>query len=222
MRMKQIDEHLQEVMKHAVEIVKVTGDKIWQDYKKVIAEQDGSQIPKAIEENVRAVFNYAYGQGICVGIEDKTKQNADGVISEERTLRQYEISFLEMVAGDWGEFVMAEFEEQDTKLQYGDFVILPYWKQAGLKVEEAVFRLLQIREGQAKEDTNLLIGRLADGRILDAENTPILMVKKKYVDGLTFVYNSHDAIEIDDDHKDMGYTINGVKKVGFFIPSSEF
>lgn len=67
---KQIDEHLQEVMKHAAEIVKVNGDKVWQDYKKLIAEQGGSQIPKAIEENVRAVFNYAYGQGICVGIED--------------------------------------------------------------------------------------------------------------------------------------------------------
>lgn len=67
---KQINEHLEEVMKYAALIVKATGDKLWEDYKKLIVEQGGKPIPKEIEGNIKAVFNYAYGQGICVGVED--------------------------------------------------------------------------------------------------------------------------------------------------------
>lgn len=67
---QQINEHVQKVMQHAADIVSTTSDEQWQNYKKVIAENGGSPIPKEIEGNIRAVFNYAYGQGICVGIED--------------------------------------------------------------------------------------------------------------------------------------------------------
>lgn len=67
---EQIKEHVKEIMQHAADIVSATSDEQWQNYKKVIVENGGSPVPKEIEENIRAVFNYAYGQGICVGMED--------------------------------------------------------------------------------------------------------------------------------------------------------
>lgn len=143
-------------------------------------------------------------------------------MNECKNLRRDQRSLLKAIVSDPGEEVFAKYEEADTQLRYGDFVILPYWKWKGLNKEEAIMRLLQIRERQGEDETNLLIGRLADGRIIYDSNTPLLMVKKGYVDDLTLVYNTHDAIEIDDDHKDIGYTIEGVKKVGFFVPISEF
>lgn len=145
----------------------------------------------------------------------KTKLEGINLRPDERIL-------LKTIVSDPGDEIMAEYEEADTQLRYGDFVILPYWKWKGLEMEEAVMRLLQIREGQGEEETNLLIGRLADGRIIYDGNTPLLRVKKEYIDDITLVFNTHDAIEIDDDHKAIGYTINGIKKVGFFIPRSEF
>lgn len=67
---EQIYEHLEKVAKHAADIALATGEKQWQNYMRLIAENGGKPIPKEIESNIRAVFNYAYGQGICVGIED--------------------------------------------------------------------------------------------------------------------------------------------------------
>lgn len=139
----------------------------------------------------------------------------------KKHLRYDQICFLKKVVDAPDEMVMAQFEEQNIKLQYGDFVILPLWKDMGLNKYEAIIRLVQIREGQAEENTNMLIGRLADGRLLNVGNTPIFKVKKDYIEELTLIYNTHDSIEIDDDYKHIGYNINGIKEVGFFIPFKE-
>lgn len=67
---KQVEEHLKKVMEHATEMVANTSEEQWQNYKKLIVENNGSPIPQELESNIRAVFNYAYGQGLCMGIED--------------------------------------------------------------------------------------------------------------------------------------------------------
>lgn len=67
---EQINQHLEKVTKHAADIVLETSDGQWRNYMRLIAENGGQPIPREIESNIRAVFNYAYGQGICVGIED--------------------------------------------------------------------------------------------------------------------------------------------------------
>ncbi len=67
---EQIKEHMNEVLKHAQELAVNNCNQQWEEYKKYIVENGGCPIPKEIETNVQAVFNYAYMTGIAVGIED--------------------------------------------------------------------------------------------------------------------------------------------------------
>lgn len=67
---KQIKEHTENVLKHAQEIAASNNCQQWEDYKKFIVENGGCPIPKELESNVQAVFNYAYITGIAIGIED--------------------------------------------------------------------------------------------------------------------------------------------------------
>lgn len=67
---KQINEHMNKVLKHAQELAANNCNQQWEDYKNFIVENGGSPIPKEIEANIQAVFNYAYMTGIAVGIED--------------------------------------------------------------------------------------------------------------------------------------------------------
>lgn len=67
---EQIKEHMENVLKHAQEIAANNNSQQWKEYKKFIVENDGCPIPKELESNVQAVFNYAYIIGIAIGIED--------------------------------------------------------------------------------------------------------------------------------------------------------
>lgn len=72
--MKRMNEKEQEkltsdVLNHVADMVKETSEEQWQQYMQVIGQSNGGvPIPKEIEGNVRAVFNYAYGQGLFIGI----------------------------------------------------------------------------------------------------------------------------------------------------------
>lgn len=151
----------------------------------------------------------------------KNKQTKGCEIGKVSNLRQDQRDLLEKIVKDKGDCVFASYGEEVQELKYGDFLIFAWWKEARMKPEMAVFRLLQIREEQGEFSSHLLVGRLAGGECIYFHNTSVFRVKEEYLDDLRLVYGTHDAIEIDDDHKDIGYTINGVKKVGFFIPSSE-
>ena len=67
---KQINEHMERVLRHAQEIANNNSSQQWEDYKKFIVANKGCPIPKEIESNIQAVFNYAYVAGIAMGIED--------------------------------------------------------------------------------------------------------------------------------------------------------
>lgn len=152
----------------------------------------------------------------------KAKQANNREKNDVSNLRQDQRELLEKIVNDHGDCIFVSYGEEIQELKYGDFLIFAWWKEAKWKPEMAVFRLLQIREEQGEFGSHLLFGRLAGGECVQFHNTSVFRVKEEYLDDLRLVYDTHDAIEIDDDHKDIGYTINGVKKVGFFIPSSEF
>ncbi len=67
---QQIMEHQKQVLDHALEIAKLDYKEQWEIYLSMIAEMGGCRPPKEWEENIQAVFNYAYIQGIAIGIED--------------------------------------------------------------------------------------------------------------------------------------------------------
>lgn len=67
---EKINELLKKVLKHAQELATNNCNQQWEEYLKYIVENGGCPIPKEIETNVQAVFNYAYITGIAVGIED--------------------------------------------------------------------------------------------------------------------------------------------------------
>ncbi len=67
---EQIKQHMEKVINHSKELALNTCNQQWEDYKKFIIENGGSPIPKELEENIQAVFNYAYVTGIAQGIED--------------------------------------------------------------------------------------------------------------------------------------------------------
>lgn len=67
---EQIKQHLTKVVNHANEIAVQTCNQQWEEYKKFIVENGGCPIPKELEANIQAVFNYAYATGIAQGIED--------------------------------------------------------------------------------------------------------------------------------------------------------
>ncbi len=67
---QQIMEHQKKVLDHAVELCKRDAKEQWNNYLAMIKEMGGCPPPKELEENIQAVFNYAYIQGIAIGIED--------------------------------------------------------------------------------------------------------------------------------------------------------
>ena len=67
---QQIMEHQKQVLDHALEIAMLDYKEQWKNYLAMIDEMGECRPPKELEENIQAVFNYAYIQGIAIGIED--------------------------------------------------------------------------------------------------------------------------------------------------------
>lgn len=138
-------------------------------------------------------------------------------MKKKGTLRKDQLELLKKIVENPGDLVLNLIADNAKEFKYGDFLIFWWWRETEIPMEKAVFRLLQIREGEGEFGTDIFVGRSPDGECVSFSNTSVQRVRDEYIDELTLVYNTHDAIEIDDDHKDIGYTINDVRKVGFLV-----
>lgn len=142
---------------------------------------------------------------------EKNSKTENAVLSEE------ELALMRIIVANPGRLVFHKSAEWINAFHYGDYMIFLWWREAGVPMEKAIFRLLQIRRGKGVGGTDVFIGRAPDGTCVVFENTSILMVGEEYILDLKEVYLSHDNIDVDDKGKEIGYEWNGDTKVGFII-----